>query len=34
MRFKNLGRSQTGGTSSRMRLSIPVSRAPVGRAYR
>lgn len=34
MRFKNLDRYRTGGTGSRMQLSIPVPRTPDGRAYR
>lgn len=34
MRFKNLDRYRTGGTGTRMQLSIPVPRTPDGRAYR
>ncbi len=34
MRFKNLERHRTGGTGSRMELSIPAPRTPDGRVYR
>jgi Zn finger protein HypA/HybF involved in hydrogenase expression len=34
MRFRNLDRYRTGGTGSRMQLSIPIPRTPDGRAYR
>jgi hypothetical protein len=34
MRFKNLERYRTGGTGTRMQLSIPSPRTPDGRAYR
>jgi hypothetical protein len=34
MRFSNLGRYQTGGTSSNMQLAIPLPKTPNGRVYR
>lgn len=34
MDFKNLGKFRTGGTESRMNLSIPIPRTPDGRIYR
>lgn len=34
MRFKNLDRYRTGGSGSRMQLSIPVPKTPDGRVYR
>ncbi|WCT79073.1 hypothetical protein [Novosphingobium humi] len=34
MRFNNLGRYKTGGTSSRMQLSVPAPKTPSGRVYR
>ena len=34
MRFKNLDRYKTGGTSQRIKLSIPLPKTPDGRVYR
>lgn len=34
MQFKNLGSYRTGGTSSRMKLAVPVPKTPDGRVYR
>ena len=34
MRFPNLEKYRTGGTSTRMRLGIPFPRTPDGRVYR
>lgn len=34
MRFKNLGRYQTGGTQTKMQLGIPLPQTPEGRVYR
>jgi hypothetical protein len=34
MRFTNLGRYRTGGTSSNMQLGIPLPKTPNGRVYR
>lgn len=34
MQFRNLGRYRTGGTGSRMTLSIPLPKTPDGRVYR
>lgn len=34
MKFKNLERFRTGGTSSKMELSVPLPRTPNGRVYR
>lgn len=34
MKFRNLGRYRTGGTSSKMELSVPLPKTPEGRVYR
>jgi hypothetical protein len=34
MQFKNLNRFRTGGTSTKMQLSVPLPRTPDGRVYR